>query len=359
MESHINENLAVTENQIAETQISRRGKMKKTNRRYLLLSAAATAAALFCTTHSGYAQTLTWDASQAVPPGDGNGNWDTGDSNWYNGTAAVPWVSGDTAVLGNTAGTDATAGGNPYVITLTSSMTVQDLNFAEATNPGPGSYSLFDDGNSENLTINGNIIKSTAVGESEIDLTGNVILPTGNHVVAINDTPGAVPELSVDSPITGAGSLTLNNAAQGYAQYGTFVVNVDGNYTGGTSISSGALTQNSQAALGTGTVTISNQGILEFGGNGTTQPATMNITEPIVITRNTYSGNNFSDYTDALAAQNPGNGHSSVVTLSGPFVVDSNDAQVVHIPQTSSSRATSPPTSPIPSSLSTATSPAS
>jgi fibronectin-binding autotransporter adhesin len=301
--------------------------------RYARLSASIVAVLYGAAAH---AQSVTWDptGSDVNPPVDGSGNWDLTDSTWYNsGTAmdvqwsnAVPY----SAVFGDPTSAAASATGTSNFVTLTNSINVQDITLGTATNGATnGFYNIVDDGGSETLTLNGNLIKASAVGESLIELTNPLVLAAGDHVVAINDTPGPVPELSIDNPITGSGSITMNNAfnSSGYTQYGTLVLNVDSDYSGGTNIVDGAVTANTQGALGTGTCVISNQGALEFGGNGTIQASNMSVTTPIEITRNTYTGTNFSDYPDAIISSNTGNS-ANVVNINGPFVVDSTNAQI-------------------------------
>ena len=316
--------------------------MKKVGIRHARLSAAIIAAVYGASMAHGQTA-LTWDPSQTSPPTDGSGSWDTVTPEWYNSTTSSTqaWNNSDsppdTAVFGNDTSSVASGSGTENTVILTTALNVQDINLGTATNgSSPGYYSFIDyeDGN-EPLTLNGNLIKSSAVGESSFELSAPITLPAGNHVVAINDTPGAVPELAMeelnDNSLTGPGSITLNNAynSSGYAQYGTFVLDTDNTYTGGTNIVDGALTANASNALGTGTVSISNQGALEFGGNGTTQPNSMTITNPVVISRNTYTGTNYSDYTFAIASTNSGAANNGAVTVtfnSPTFEIDSTNA---------------------------------
>jgi len=316
--------------------------MKKVGIRHARLSAAIIAAVYGASMAHGQTA-LTWDPSQTSPPTDGSGSWDTVTPEWYNSTTSSTqaWNNSDsppdTAVFGNDTSSVASGSGTENTVILTTALNVQDINLGTATNgSSPGYYSFIDyeDGN-EPLTLNGNLIKSSAVGESSFELSAPITLPSGNHVVAINDTPGAVPELAMeelnDNSLTGPGSITLNNAynSSGYAQYGTFVLDTDNTYTGGTNIVDGALTANASNALGTGTVSISNQGALEFGGNGTTQPNSMTITNPVVISRNTYTGTNYSDYTFAIASTNSGAANNGAVTVtfnSPTFEIDSTNA---------------------------------
>jgi fibronectin-binding autotransporter adhesin len=318
--------------------------MKKVGIRHARLSAAILAVISGASMAHGQAL-LTWDPSGAIPPVDGNGSWDTVTPQWYNSatTSTQAWNNSDlppdTAIFGNNTSTLALAAGTAYTVILSTPLTVQDLILGTVgTNTtNDGYYNFIDYGDSnEPLTLNGNLIKASAVGKSSFELSSPINLAAGNHVVAINDTPGAVPELSMeelnDNSLSGAGSITMNNAynSSGYAQYGTFVLDTDNTYTGGTNIVDGALTANSGGALGTGTVTIGAQGALEFGGNGTKQANTMTITNPVVITRNTYTGTNYSDYAFAIASTNSGAATPTnpvTVTFNSPtFEIDSTNA---------------------------------
>src|SRR5271170_684685 len=98
--------------------------------RYARLSASIVAVLYGAAAH---AQSVTWDPMQSnmSPPTDGSGNWDLTDSNWYNsGTAmdvqwsnAVPY----SAVFGNPASAVSSATGTSNFVTLTDSITAQDI----------------------------------------------------------------------------------------------------------------------------------------------------------------------------------------------------------------------------------------
>ena len=51
------------------------------------------------------------------------------------------------------------------------------------------------------------------------------------------------------------------------------------------------------------------------------------ISNPINITRDTYTGDGFDNYPAAIISSNTGN-VNSVMTIDGPFTIDSNDARV-------------------------------
>jgi autotransporter-associated beta strand protein len=306
--------------------------MKRNYLRYARLSAAV-AGVLFGAAHMAHAQTLTWDASGAVPPTDGSGNWDTTSQLWYNGAAATSWSNGDTAVFGNPNSSAASATGPSYAVSLNApNITAQ--NIVLGTSSDSGYYSIYDQGTpgGQTLTLDGNLVKASAVGESVILLSNPMLLSAGNHVVSINDTPGPVPELSMDNSMVetgGSASITVNNAAynSNYDSYGTFVLNAANTYSGGTNILDGIITDNANGALGSGTVSIGTLGCLAIGGNNTTAPSSLTISNPILITRNDYTDPNYSDNPGAIISQN--DGVSQTVTFNGPFVIDSNDAQVV------------------------------
>jgi fibronectin-binding autotransporter adhesin len=60
-------------------------------------------------------RTLTWGATG----GGGTGTWDTSTSNWFNGSASVPWTQGSSAIFGGTTGT----------VTVGAPITVQNMTF--------------------------------------------------------------------------------------------------------------------------------------------------------------------------------------------------------------------------------------
>lgn len=168
--------------------------------RYSRLSAAIVGVLCGAAAH---AQSVTWDPTQSDtnPPVDGSGNWDLSTTNWYNsGTAMdVQWSNAApySAVFGNPTSAVASAGGTENNVTLAPGVSInaQDIVLGTATNgTGNGYYSFFDQGDgNETITLNGNLIKASAVGESVFQLSSPIVLPAGNHVVAINDTPVRFP----------------------------------------------------------------------------------------------------------------------------------------------------------------------
>jgi autotransporter-associated beta strand protein/T5SS/PEP-CTERM-associated repeat protein len=238
---------------------------------------------------------------------------------WSN---AIP----DSAVFGTNT---TSASVSPYTVLLNDNLVVQDMTFGNASNGAY--YNIADQGDgAQTLTLNGNILKTATSGGTVFQLTNALVLSAGAHVVTLQDSPGDVPaEMTMDNAITGAGSLTLDNGfnSSGYPQWGTLVLNADSDYSGGTNIVKGRLVVNTSNGLGTGPVTISSQGNLAFGGAGTSPVGNLNITNPITITRDTYSGTDYSDYPDAITSSNTGN-PSDVITLSGPLTVDSTNASI-------------------------------
>jgi autotransporter-associated beta strand protein len=275
------------------------------------------------------AQTITWDPSGANPPVDGSGNWDTASLQWYDpgSNSVVAWnnATPDSAVLG----TGNSSSTSPFNVLLNANITVQNLTLANAS---PTSYyNIGDQGDgAETLTLAGNFLKSSTIGGSVFSLTNPLDLTSGTHIFTLQDSPGdAPPEVTMNNGLTGSGAVTLDNGfnSSGYPQWGTLVFNVDSNYSGGTNVVKGRLVANTSNGLGTGTVTISSQGNLAFGGASTSPVGNLNITNPVVITRNTYTGTDYNDYPDAITSNNTGN-PGEVITFSGPFTVDSNDARV-------------------------------
>ena len=298
--------------------------MKKIGVRYARLSAAVVAA--IWSASAAHGQTVTWDPSGAAPPVDGSGNWDTISSQWFNGTTAVAWsnVTPDSAVLG----TGTSASTSPFNVALGTSITVQDLTLANAS--ATSYYNIGDQGDGgQTLTLAGNVLKTATAGGTIFSLTNAINLTAGNHVFTLQDTPGdAPPEMAMNNGLAGSGAITLDNGfnASGYPQWGTLVLNVDSTYSGGTNVVKGRLVANTSNGLGTGTVTISSQGNLAFGGAGTSPVGNLVINNPIVITRNTYTGTDYNDYPDAITSNNAGM-PASVMTLNN-LTVDSTDARI-------------------------------
>lgn len=282
-----------------------------------------------------HAQTLVWDSSGAAGSGTpvpGSGSWDLTTPNWIENGVNVVWPNSSatptTPVASAQFGNDTyNGGGNASATTneiaLAAPIEVNNIDFSTESD---GTVDYIDDALGGTLQVDGNIIKSTPNGEISIQLTTPLALSSAAHTVAINDTPGGVPELAIDATISGSGSVTLNNGANGYAQWGTLVLNDDSpNFSGGFNVVDGALTANTSGALGTAMTVISSQGALEFGGNGTKQAQTLVVNTPIEISRNTYTGTNYNDYTDAVISSNTGSGNT--LTLNN-VIIDSTDARI-------------------------------
>ena len=303
----------------------------------LAVLSSAVAAVLYGTPNT-QARDLRWDPGSTgnATGSDGSGNWDLSTPIWVDFAApgtdttfssAIP----DSATFGTTptAAPDTTP--SPNTILLNADITVQDLTLSTAAT-GAG-YNLFDQGDGgQTLTIAGNVIKAGLRGAPQILLTNAAILTAGDHTIAAGDSPGdAAPELTFNSGLTGAGSVTINNAlgfAGGAAdiQYGTTAFNVDNSYTGGTTITEGRLIANSGGALGTGAVVISNGGALAFSGAGTTS-GNMTVANAFTINRSDYTTANTNNrYQDAIVANNDNS--PATITLSGPITVNSTDARI-------------------------------
>ncbi|MEA2734998.1 MAG: hypothetical protein QOE14_1449, partial [Humisphaera sp.] len=274
----------------------------KVRSRIACLSAAAVAALMCVGAPAAQARDITWDANaDADPRGlDGSGSWDTTSLNWVDGDLVtgtnVTWSNGtppttpaDSALFGNA--TSAVAAVTPYNIELVEAITVNNLVLGTATNGAIYNFSDFSGGS---LTITGNLTKIAPGGQSQFLLvSGPLTLATGDHVVAMRDSPGDVAELSMNGAIAGDGSLTVDNGI--YEAWGTLALNVDNTYTGATNINKGRLVVTTSGGLGATSAgtTISNQGSLSIGGAGSTVVAGLNLSEPITITRNTYTGGEF------------------------------------------------------------------
>ncbi|MBC8107612.1 MAG: hypothetical protein H7Z14_13560 [Anaerolineae bacterium] len=289
---------------------------------------ACISAAAFAAIHSVsllQAADLTWDADPGTPGiQDAAGDWNTTNTNWFNGATNVPWSNAapDAAFFGSAAGVfnNATPTNN---VTVNSAITVQNINLGIGSN-GAG-YNILDDFGSGVLTLAGNVEKSSSDGVSQFALGNGLALTSGQHTFKLRDTPGPAPELTIDNAITGSGGITLNNDT--YDQWGTMVFTSGNNYSGGTNLVKGRLVITGAGQLGTGAVNISSAGALNFYGANTTFNGDVTVSNPINISRSVYDGAGFDNYRAAIISENTGNANS-VMTFDGPFTINSTDARV-------------------------------
>ncbi|WGR94510.1 autotransporter-associated beta strand repeat-containing protein [Bradyrhizobium sp. ISRA443] len=169
--------------------------------RILAVLAAMLLSATAFTSTSVDAQTLSFGSTGAG----GSGAWDNTTVDWFNGSTAVPWASGATAVFGGAAGT----------VTVSGTVAVGGATF-----------------NTNGYTITGGTL--TLSGTTPTIATNAGASATVNSLLA-----GSATLVK-----TGAGTLTINNAAN--------------TYTGGTTVSQGSLVfgGGGKGALGSGTVTL-------------------------------------------------------------------------------------------------------
>lgn len=294
---------------------------------------AAVMAALYGPT-AVQARDLIWDATGASAPTgtDGDGTWDTASTNWVDTATglnttfsnAIP----DSARFGLS--TTVTTEAAPFTIILNEDITVMNLTLASSA--AGNYYDIIDQGDGgQTLTLAGNFTKAAPSGTPRFQLTNALQLTAGNHVFAINDTGGDVPELRMNNAVAGAGGLTLDNGA--FQAFGTLIFNVNNTYEGATNLAKGRLIITQANGLGStaaGT-TISNAGTLSLGGRDL--PAgDLTINEAITITRSQYAGvdepsnTDFGNYNAAIIAAN--DGPSNTHTFNGPVTIDSTDARI-------------------------------
>jgi fibronectin-binding autotransporter adhesin len=282
-------------------------------------------------------QTLIWDSNGATAPlgQDGGGSWDLTSLNWVLGDTTtgtnVAWTNSpvNSAVFGNLTSAAVTISGN-YINNNVSiggsnndAIVVQDITLGTGLD---GSVYNIDDQNGGSLTLNGNINKATAGGILNLTLFNNLTIGAGDHAIALRDTPGDLPELTINNSIQGTGNLVLDNGSQGYESWGTLVLNTGSNFNGSTTVKKGrlviadsnALSSNSSGAF------IGDDGTLSIGGASTTVHG-LTINQPITISRSDYGSDaDHTHYQYAIIAQN-GSGNS---TISGPITVNSTDARI-------------------------------
>ena len=282
------------------------------------------------------AANLIWDPNLAGAAGsDGSGTWDLSTANWFDPALAtdVAWSNGNNALFGNltTAGVGNAAANN---VTLASPITVNNLTLGTAANGA--SYSI-DDFSGGSLTLTGDLIKASSDGIPQIFLFNGLTLSSGNHNFVVRDTPGDVVEMTINGVVSGSGGVVINNGLNNTVNdaYGTTAFNFANTYTGTTTITKGRLVITDPGSLGATSAgtTVGALGSLSIGGGGVNPPANsaITITEPLTITRNTYTGDGVGNVGKGEAGQNPyavatGNGSGST-TFSGPITIDSTDAR--------------------------------
>jgi fibronectin-binding autotransporter adhesin len=310
--------------------------MKRRN--YIAFLSAAVAAVVVGGNQKASADILQWDASGNSAPSytDGPGIWDTSTVEWVDQTTStdVAWSNtspANSAVFGNPSPTAAINGNTAYEVDLASAITVQDITLGTGSNGTP--YGIITDlgGSGASLTVNGNITKETSGGNLQFDMySSNLTLGPGNHTIAANDTSGdAAPELGFYASLTGSGNVIVDNGS--FAEWGTTAFVYANSYTGSTYINKGRLEIGDENSLNSSSgTTIANQGTLSIGGDigplPTNENTNFNITEPITITRNTYTGTDYSDFPDAIISANTGQ-NNTVVTLAN-LTIDSTDARI-------------------------------
>jgi autotransporter-associated beta strand protein len=282
------------------------------------------------------ARDLIWDWSPGDGvPNDGTGIWDLTSPNWVDSAAPgtnVPWDDGianppDSAIFGGGASGLGADPNPPYNVDLAANVTVQNLTLADVPTSAQYSISNFSGGS---LTLNGNLIKSG--NDGFLNFFCDTTLSAGNHTVTLRDTPGDGVEFIYNGVIGGSGGLTLDNGTE--EVWGTLGFNQNNSYTGVTNINKGRVVLTTSGGLGSNAAgsgtNIGAAGTLSLYGAGTIPIGGLNISEPITITRNTYTGGPVSEpfmferYRAAIISANGSGTH----TFSGPFVVDSTDARV-------------------------------
>lgn len=121
-------------------------------------------------TTPGSIRALYWDANAVAGPQDGNGNWGSSATTWWNGFNNLNWTNGSLAVFGTGSGT------NSYVV-LTNTVTPSGLLFAPDNG---GSFLLSSSAstavlmltNTPTFTLNSSVNISSPLGGGGFSLTG-------------------------------------------------------------------------------------------------------------------------------------------------------------------------------------------
>lgn len=263
----------------------------------------------------------------------GGSPWDHSTPSWYNQLTNMQttFTDGDNVQFGNSTNAATGSSSFPVVYIADTGITVGNIQFGLAAN-GTTYVLASGGGSSTPLTLNGGITKITGFGGPILDASLTVNLASGSlHQISLKDTGGDKPEMVVNGHFTGSGGLLFNNA--GYESWGTTDLNSDNDYTGETQISRGRVVITTGGALGSTSAgtTISDAGSLSLFGAGTQSAfGGISVSEPITITRNTYTGGDavdgglYSHYQYAILSAN-GSGTNN---LNGPLNINSTDARV-------------------------------
>ena len=254
-------------------------------------AALIAAAALQTLAASAYADTFTYTGPGGTPAAPTTGTFSTGGVPVTNNT--------DVIVFGGTTVYTAT---NDYPTAIVNGLRFDNTGTVGVTGgaftlDGTNAFINFNNGAgqptlSSNVSVtstNAFIIKSSnpIAAFTPVLMNGTVTLGTGTTTtVALADSPAdGSAELSLNGPLTGAGTFTLANNATGLPagaativtpaadiDYGTLLVSgTNTGFTGATNITLGRLNITNSSALGSGVITVGNGaamgGTLSLGGN--------------------------------------------------------------------------------------------
>ena len=192
------------------------------------------------------------------------------------------------------------------------------------------------------FTANGYITKlaNQSVGTANPVMSGALAIGANSLTIALQDTNGdAQAELNLSGPLTGSGTLTLNNAdatagigapGTGAPDWGTLLISANNaGFSGPVVLTKGRLVVNNDNAAGTGLITVggatNSGGVLSLGGNngggaanyGGLQNAATGFTLPNAIN---LGGETSGNYGQGLINNSGINTLSGVITLQQPQV---------------------------------------
>jgi outer membrane autotransporter protein len=250
-------------------------------------------AALATHESSALAQTLTWGRGG----GGGSGRWNTTTSDWFNGSANVPWTQGDSAIFG----------GSPGLVDQTVPITAQDLTFGTSGYLVAGNTLTLGVGSTPTVTLgagNSATIGSLIAGTKGLTLTGGGTLRLTN---AANSWTGGAT-VSQGLLIFSNGALGSNTITLGDANTGANSVALEanfGNFTG-TPISNNIVV----GASGTGSVSIGST-VFSPGSNGTIYNGTVTLNRDVTLVggnkdRTSFTGQITGTGNITIVSTNPG-----------------------------------------------------
>ncbi|HUY85231.1 MAG TPA: hypothetical protein VMU97_01820 [Candidatus Dormibacteraeota bacterium] len=295
------------------------GKLRRLSVALLLVIAPLTSFIVPGVAHAAVGGTFTWSGAGA------DGNWSTA-GNWVGGTAPVSGDVGDTIIINNAAtftngSTDNLAtlslaslqfennGGLAQTVTLANPLTITG-SITQAASTTTTEDIIRNNGTAQTITLGGDVAVTSSDGGLTIGFNTADNIALASHTLTFTN-PSATADVIIQDNITGSGSVVYNGDQ--------FSLDGTNTYSGTTTITAGAVANNTSGnnAFGTSSISIASSGGLTFGYSSTTT-----ISNPITIAGTTNGSPTtsltFSTLTSGVTINAP------AITLNGDTRFDNN-----------------------------------